>query len=262
MRNTLIVVCSALMALASPALAQPLERGQFAGSVTVGADFPVGGDVHGGANAPIADLGPLNPTLAGVSAELRIQARSFDDIYGEATQYGIEGAYGLGGDRELFVGVNRTQADEAQVQVGGAFVPALSATLPVFGRFDEFNSTSVEAGLRQYFGGDSALKPYVAGRIGAAFTDEIRATFTIPAAAIALNNVAFYDDSTTFTVGADIGVSYAVTERFSIGAEAGVRYTSGLEDNDTAIGGLGLARINDEGDRLSIPVLVRARIAF
>ena len=262
MRKAFFVVCSALIALASPALAQPLERGAFAGSINLGADFPVGGDVPGGAIAPIANLGPLNPALAGVSAELRIQSRSFDDIYGEANTFGLEGAYGLGSNRELFVAVGRTQADEARVQVGGAFVPALSATLPVFGQFGEFTSTSVEAGLRQYFGGEGALQPYVAGRVGAAFTDEIRATFTIPAASIAINNVAFYDDSTTFVIGADIGVSYAVTERFSIGAETGVRYTTGLEDNDTAIGGLGLARINDEGERLSIPVLVRARIAF
>ena len=262
MRIFVTAFCAAAAALVTPALAQPLERGAFAGSIAAGADFSVGGDVHGGAVAPIADLGPLNPALAGVSAELRIQARSFDEIYGEATQITLEGAYGLGSTREAFFAVGRTQADEGQVQVGGAFVPALSQTLPVLGRFDEFTATSVEAGVRQYFGGEGALQPYVAGRVGAAFTDEIRATFTIPAAAIALNNVAFYDETTAFLIGADVGVSYAVAEGVSIGAEVGLRYTTGLEDNDSAIGGLGLARINDEGDRLSVPVLVRARFAF
>lgn len=262
MRTPIITFCTALFALTAPAAAESLDRGAFAGSVSVGADFSVSGDVHGGAVAPIANLGPLNPALAGVSAELRIEARSFDDIYGEATRYALEGAYGLGSGREVFAAVSRTEADDGRVQVGGAFVPALSATLPVLGQFEGFSSTGVEFGLRQHFAEGSALQPYIAGRVGAAFTDEIRATFTIPAAAIALNNVAFYDESTAFMIGADVGVSYAVSERVTLGAETGLRYTSSLEDNDSAIGGLGLASINDEGDRLSVPVLIRARVVF
>jgi opacity protein-like surface antigen len=261
MRSIVLAAMTALAAAVAPAMAQPLEPGQFAGALSLGADFPVGGDVHGGATAPVADLGPLNPALAGVSAELRIQARSFDDIYGEAASYGLEGAYGLSGDREIFGSITRVEADESRVQVGGAFVPALSQTLPVFGTFGEYNATRIEAGVRQYFGADG-FRPYVAGRVGVAVTDEIRASFAIPDANILISNVAFYDESTVLALGADAGVSYALSDRFTVGAEVGVRYSAGLEDNDSAIAGLGLSRINDEGDRWSIPVTVRARLAF
>lgn len=244
-----------------PALAAPLESGAWRGSVTAGVERPVGGDVHGGAISPIANLGPLNPALAGVSAELRIQARSFDDIYEDATTYGVELARGIGGNREIFGAIRRIEADEGSVQVGGAFVPALATTLPVFGRFGEFKATALEAGVRQYFG-EGALQPYVAGRAGVARVDAINATFTIPAAAITIPNARFYDDSTAVTLGADVGVSYAVTDRFSIAAETGLRWQSKLSDDDSSIAGLGLARINDEGDRLSVPVTVRAMVAF
>jgi hypothetical protein len=261
MRHVLLAAFAALTTLTAPAFAQPLEPGQFAGSLSIGADFPVSGDVHAGATAPVADLGPLNPSLAGVSAELRIQSRDFDEIYGEATTYGLEGAYGLNGDREIFATVSRVEADQGRVQVGGAFVPALSQTLPVFGTFGEYNATRVEAGVRQYFGAEG-FRPYIAGRVGVAVTDEIRASFEIPAANILIANVPFYDDSTVLALGADVGFAYAVNDRFSIGAEVGLRYSAGLEDNDSAIGGLGLGGINNEGDRISVPVSVRARLAF
>jgi hypothetical protein len=252
---------AAFYALIGTAAAGPLEPGQWAGSISAGAELPVSGDVHGGATAPVADLGPLNPALAGVSAELRIQARDYDEIYGETTTFGVELARGLEGDREVFASLRYAQADEGTVQVGTAFVPALNASLPVFGTFGEFQATTIEGGARQYFGA-GAWRPYVAGRIGAAFVDEINATFRIPDASITIANAKFYDSSTVLSVGGDVGLSYAVTDRFSVAAEVGVRYTGELKDDDSSIGGLGLGSINDAGERVSFPIAVRGRLAF
>lgn len=48
----------------------------------------------------------------------------------------------------------------------------------------------------------------------------------------------------------------------SVQAETGVRYISSLSDDDSAIGGLGLASINGVGDRTYVPVTLRAKFAF
>jgi hypothetical protein len=268
MLRSFLIFSTALL-LTTPAVAGPLDKGKFAGSVSVGAEFPVDGDVHGGATAPVASLAALNPNLPAAPAELRIQSRSFEDIYGEAITYGIEGAYGLGGNREVFGAVRRTEADEGTVQVGTAFVPALSATLPVFGTFGDLKVTSIEGGVRQYFGA-SAFKPYVAGRAGVAFVDEIRASFSVPVPAgvgtepndINIRNAPFYGDTTTFTVGLDVGAAWDLNDRWSINAETGLRYTGELDGDDSALAGLGLSSINDDGARLSVPVTVTARYTF
>jgi opacity protein-like surface antigen len=257
-------------ALIGPAMAKPLDAGQFAGSITGGLEVPVDGDVHGGATAPVASLAALNPNLPAVAAELRIQARSFDDIYGEAASFGVEGAYGLGGGLELIGALRSITADEGQVQVGTAFVPALSASLPVIGRFGEFQSLSIEGGVRQHFDRGGGFMPYIGGRVGVTQVDAIRASFTVPVPAgvgaepndIALNNVRFYDDSTAFTLGLDVGASVELTPGFEISIETGLRYQSSLEDDDRDIGGLGLAAINDEGDRLSVPLTVKGTFRF
>ncbi len=253
----------------TPAFASPLKPGQFAGSVSVGTEIPIDGDVHGGATAPVSSLAALNPNLPATSAELRIESRSYDDIYGDATTYGIEGRYGLEGDREVFAEVRRTEADGGSVQVGTAFVPALGASLPVNGTFEDYKSTTIEAGVRQYFG-SGKVKPYVAARAGVAFVDEIRASFAVPVPPgvgsepndININNVAFYDDTTTYSLGVDVGASWEVSERLSVSAEAGIRYRGDLDGSDSAIGGLGLSSINDDSSSITVPVTVKLSYKF
>jgi hypothetical protein len=264
-----LVLATVLSLSPVAAFAQPLEAGQFAGGASIGLEIPVEGDVHGGATAPVASLAALNPNLPAVPAELRIGSRSFDDIYGEALAVEIEGAYGIGGQREVFGIVRYSKADEGTVQVGTAFVPALGASVPVSGTFSDYESTSLEAGVRQFFG-DSSFKPYVAGRLGVARVEEVRATFRVAVPAgvgaepndIVLTDVPFYGDSTTWTAGFDVGVSYAFNDRFSVSAETGVRYQGELDGDDGAIGPLGLGSINDDGSRFSAPVTIRSRLVF
>ena len=91
-----IAVASALALLAAAGAAQAQTApGQWTFGFEAGAEFPTDGEVHEGAIAPVPDLGPLNPALAGVDAELRIEPRSYDDIYGEAFNVGFEAAYGV-----------------------------------------------------------------------------------------------------------------------------------------------------------------------
>lgn len=229
-------------------------------SLFAGREADVKGDVHKGAVAPIADLGPLNPALAGVAAELRIESRGYDDIYSEANNVGLEMAWPTQSG-EIFGQLVSTRSSDGEVRVGGAFVPALDTTLPVFGRFGRYNALTLEGGYRYYFS-DGNARPYVAGRIGATRVGSIDATFRIPDANITLSDVPFYDSSWALGGGADLGVIWQLSEAASLGAEVGVRYHGKLEDDDSGIGGLGLGSINDAGARTSFPVSMRLEFRF
>ncbi|TDK28393.1 hypothetical protein E2F46_00410 [Luteimonas aestuarii] len=247
-----------IVACLSPAAAMAQDGPSF--SLFGGREADVKGDVHKGAIAPIADLGPLNPALAGVAAELRIESRGYDDIYSEANVFGVEMAWPTQGG-EIFGQLASTRSSEGEVQVGGAFVPALDATLPVFGRFGRYEALALEGGYRHYFS-DGNARPYLAGRLGATRVGSIDATFTIPAADITLSNVPFYESGWILGGGADFGVIWQLSEAASLGAEIGVRYHGKLKDDDSAIGGLGLASINDTGARTSFPVSMRLEFRF
>lgn len=238
------------------------SAGEWSFSLKGGPLFSVGGDVHDGAEAPIADLGALNPDLAGVAATLDIESRDFDDVYGTMWEFGGEIGYGLSDQGEAFAIASYTWGSGDRLQVGGAVVPALDTTLPVFGEFDKFKAWSAELGYRHHFNPGGNFRPYVAGRAGLQFVDSINATFTVPDAGITLADVPFYKSSTIFTGGLELGVRYLVGDGVMVGVETGIRYASGLSDNDDAIAGLGLAAINDKGARWSIPLMANVRVAF
>ncbi len=257
------MLLAAGLSLCTPAVfAAGPQQGTFSWSVFGGIDQPLSGDVHGGTTAAVPDLGPLNPALAGVSAELRIRSRSHDDIYDQATSFGTEFSYGLSDNAEVFGQLRYTNAKEDTVQVGGAFVPALNTTLPIRGTFSDYKALTLEAGYRYFFQELGPTRPFVAGRVGATRTDDIRATFVIPAAAITIANVPFTDKKWSASAGIDVGLLFPVSDNFSITAQTGVRYVSDLEGNDSAIGGLGLGSINDTGKRVSYPVSIGLRYDF
>lgn len=237
------------------------QAGQWTGRILGGADFAIGGNVHGAAVAPVPNLGALNPDLEGVAATLDIGARSQSNIYGEAWGLGVELGYGLSDRSELFGSLRYSSTGSGSTPVGVAVVPALSASLPVNGRFGSQDNWAVELGYRQYLT-DGPARFYLAGRAGAAFSNRVNATFTIPDAGIALNNVPFHRPSTLFTGGLDAGISYDIGNGIALIGETGIRYTSGPRGDDAALSGLGLASINNAGERWDIPVRIGLGFKF
>jgi hypothetical protein len=253
MRNILYTSLAAGALLASSgALAAP-EKGQISIRGMAGVDFPIAGDFHGGANAPVADLGALNPALAGVGGTLAIENRGNRDIFNGSFSAGGELGYGLSEMSEVFGSFRYLRSKPSTVQVGNAVVPALNASLATFGDFGRIQSYSGEIGYRQYFT-RGTIQPYAAARAGVTFTDSIDANFRVPDAGIALNNVPFYNNSVSATLGADIGVAIPLSKGVELNLETGIRWTSGLSGNDDALAGLGLAGINNAGARFDIPL--------
>lgn len=258
--NKVKLLAAAMIGILGAGAAQA-EAGKWSGRILGGADFAVGGNVHRGASAPIADLGGLNPDLAGVSSTLNIGKRSQSNVYGESWGIGMELGYGLTDRSELFGSLRYSSSGSGSTQVGTAAVPALNANLPINGQFGAQENWAVELGYRQYLT-DGKARPYLAGRAGLAFNNRINAEFDIPDANINLSNVPFYRPSTLFTGGVDVGVAIEVANGISLIGETGIRYTAGPRGDDSALSTLGLASINDTGDRWDIPVRVGIGFAF
>lgn len=248
--------------LASPALAQ-MTPGSWSVAVSGGGSFPVGGTMHGGANAPVSDLGALNPDLTGVPATLQIQERSQNNVYDTGWSIGGEIGYALSDSGEALLGVRYAKASGNRINVGSAAAGApVDASLPVFGDFGDYEALSIELGYRQYLGAMGGVTPFVSARAGATRISAISADFTVPDAGIALNNVAFSKASWVFSGGAALGVSVPLTDKISLEPEVGIHYADGAKGDDAALGGLGLGGINDKGQRWSVPVSLRLKFAL
>ena len=256
-----------LTAMPYAAFAKP-EPGKVYGALSGGTEFPIGGNVHDGAIAPVPNLGPLNPALTGVAADLRVEKRSQQDIYKNPYNLALELGYGVSTSGEVFGSVRRTISRTGKAQVGNAVItttaagaPAVGTALPIEGTFGRYKAVNLELGYRQYLG-EGTVQPYGAVRGGIGFVDKVNASFAIPAAAITINNAAFYKSSTVFSGGLDLGLSFDLSEKVALQAETGLRYSSKLRGDDSALTGLGLQNINNKGDRLSVPVTVKLRVGF
>lgn len=264
MIRSILLASAAVAAVATHAAAAPAE-GEFVFALKGGLDYVIDGDVHNAAVAPVADLGVLNPGLAGVAATLNIQARGWDDIFEDATVYGFEVGYGVTDRVTLNLAATWRDAESDRVQVGTADVPALAATLPVFGEWSDYKAWSLDAGFRYHWRDFGDFVPYAGVTAGLTFVDGMTATFTVPGApagGITIANARFFDDSTVFTAGLEVGLGYAVTDAIMLSVETGLRYVGDLDGDDTALGGLGLATINDAGERFSVPVTARVTVSF
>lgn len=248
--------------ISSPAMAQ-MTAGTWSVSISGGGSLAVGGTMHGGANAPVADLGALNPALAGIPATLQIQERSQNDVYDTGYELGGEIGYAVSDSGVALLAVRYLRASGNRINVGAAAAGApVNASLPVFGDFGDYKSLSVELGYRQYLGNGSGLTPFVSAQAGATRISAISANFTVPDANIALNNVPFSGSGWVFSGGAAVGLSLPLGDTVRLEPEVGLRYASGAGGIDTALGGLGLGSINDQGARWSVPVSLRLKIAL
>lgn len=258
----LILAAAGAVLAGSPAVAQTYSPWSF--GATIGQDVAVGGDVIGPANSASLNLNTLNANLTG-TGRLAMRGTSWDEAYDSGLTVSVEVRYASTDFSEFFGAVTYTQADAADNVVVGCLVttvPNCGTTLT--GSFSDFRQIGLEGGYRQWFGfsvlGDT-IKPYFAVRGGLVHTDEIR--FRVNAgAAGGLGDWNLYEEGWTAMIGADLGATYAISQNAEIGGEIGVRYTTSLSDDDSDFGALGLATINDESERLSVPVSVRLNAVF
>lgn len=240
-RSSLLAVAAMAALVPAGARAEGLE-GRWSLGLQAGTDLELSGNVHEGGSG----------TVLGLATQ--VQPRSFSDVYNPSFRGQLALGYGVGAQTELLLRGTYYKMSSETLQVGTVAGLALNAD------FAEYKEWGVEAGIRRYFA-TGRLKPYAALTAGLRSVSELPATFSVPAASVVLSDVPFYDKSTVGVFGADLGLSYDLTENAAIGLETGPRYQtkpSGLN----GLAGTGLEAINDSGSRWSMPILATITFRF
>lgn len=218
-----------------------------------------GGDVHQG---PAFDGSVLLGLPAG-SLPVDVDAKSFDDVYGNFTEFGLEANYAASENLSYAFGINWLSADEGNLRVG-----TVAGALPLNGRFSDYQDFQVYAGLRYNFRITERWNPYVGAQLGYKRVDAITASFSVPNTPFnapyqaALTNAKFYDASNVWSYGVLVGVEYKLNDTASVALETGYLAQGSLDDNDSVLGLLGLNALNDEGDLSYVPVRLSLNIRF
>lgn len=214
----------------------------------IGASYNVGGTVLQGSDA----------TVVGTN----VQDIDFDDAYDTGVRYELGASYAMSPNTKITAMGFIDEAESAGTinlgTVGGRVLR---------GGFSDYRSTGLELGLRKYFNPTSAplvksVRPYVEGRIGGSYQDAISLqNATIGGVAIGAGNAALSESGWVPTAAGLVGLETPLTRYSTVGIETGLRYTGETERTNN-LQGTALNGINDGGDRLSVPLMLRGRYRF
>ena len=233
-----ILTVALATSLAVPAMAQ---TPRFSVSFDIGPEIALSGDVHDRGNGTVLDL----PTT--------VQARSYDDIYGTMTNWGVTFGTRVATNLEFRIRYNRSTGNASEVRVGDV------ASLDLFAQFDDYTAQGLDFGLRQYYG--SSVQPYAGASVGFVMVDRINSTFSVPAASVVLTDVPMYDDSTVLTFAISGGVLVPIGSNFAVQGGVDFRWTDNLKPID-GLAGTGLENINDKTSRWAMPITFGVAVRF
>lgn len=217
------------------------------------------GDFHRG---PAFDGSVLLGLPAG-SLPVDVDAKRFDDVYSNFNEIAFEASYDAGENLTYMLGIGWLSSDEGNLRVG-----TVAGTLPLVGRFSEYEDFEIYARLRYNFRITERWNPYVGAHLGYKSVDEITASFSVPNTPFnapyqaALTNAKFYNATNVWSYGVFAGIEYKLNDTASIALETGYFTQGSLNNDDSVLGLLGLNTLNDEGKLSYMPVRLSLSFRF
>jgi hypothetical protein len=186
---------------------------------------------------------------------------TFDSVYGKMGLLKIGFGYRTSPRTEANFNFVWSNSTSEVIQIGTYGDQAAPAPLSV--KFGDYDYWGVEGGQRFFFS-RVRFTPFAGYTVGINRFSSLSADFSTPATGpqplIAVNNSEFFK--------ASWALSFSFTGGFLVGlgpvelmAESGVRYMGGLADVPP-LAETGLATINDDSSRWSIPFLIGVRLRF
>ena len=230
---------------------QCLSRWNLEGAI--GPSFAVGGTAVSGDK--------LNPRP-------RTAVRNLDnnDIFDTGYRAELGGSYAVNPNRKITANAFVEKANGGDVVDWGTLNGA-----SLQGGLSDYDTYGAEIGVRQYFAPRRGLilksvRPYVEGKLGAAYLDDITLNNVTTSAGAVVNNIAdlpFYEGGWVPTAAGMIGIETPIAKYTTIGLETGLRYTGTPKTDKSAIRpGTALSGANNGGARYSVPVMLRGRYRF
>jgi hypothetical protein len=276
------------------------QKGKWSFNPVMGTELDIGGTFVNSANEIFEQADTLygitlslHPLISDVT--LTAEEQEFDDVYDRPFVMGLGFNYGLSNHEEVFGNFTYTHADSEKfdavtfnqaAQWGNTLVSESGSDLDttdviVDGEFDDYSAWGLEGGYRYFYNAVSfknlpgTLHPFGSVAIGFKMVDDIDLDLTFNGAAIDsdLTGIKYYDDSLTATGGLIVGFRYDISPGIALGFETGIRYEGDLGEDDARISQATerssgaattttFAKVNDNGDRWSIPVRAGLNIRF
>lgn len=245
MRHPARIVCvtALLVMTATAAFAQSTGLEQGGGMAWGSLGFQ--GDLGGAVNR--SGIGVVN----GLRAE--IDTNTWAERYDAALIFRFGGAYNLTQTSQLFGAITWEQSESDTTTVG------LIGGQPLQATFSDYQGTGFDFGYRFVFPTELNVNPFVAASIGFQRLQNI--TISLSSPVYTNNEIPFYDDSWVAGWRVGTGVLMDFTNRLGGLLTIDLRY-SGVLSDQSGIGSVGFERINDVGNRWTLPIMAGVYVKF
>lgn len=221
----------------------PKAENRWTVNGSLGTEFTTDGDIFNGSRAAGPGFNNVN----------------MKDAYEMGLRAELGAARSLRGNRMVTGQMFYSKADGERVNLRGTGANTRS------GKFSDHESYGVELGLRQYVSmRNSAYKPYVEGRLGAAHVDDIQLEDYRLNTGVAGTGLTtdFIEGGWVPTGAALIGVERPISDKMMLGLETGLRYSGELDGDTLSAAAPGFVGSNDYQERWTVPVSLRGRYRF
>jgi hypothetical protein len=211
-----------------------------------GIDVGLNGNVNSGAIGRVQGLATA------------VLPQPYGDVYGTGINLRVGAGWVLNEESELR-GIFVFQSADANLVRLGDIGPS-----SLYAQYSDYQSFGLELGYRRYFPvsvGNTNIRFYGEGTIGAGFIDAIDIQLAAPTGNVVFDNTDFYDQSAAFTWSLNAGALFRMTQRMDLNAQFGLKKVSGLSEVDQLVG-TGLDEINNDSGRLTFPIVVGVRFRF
>jgi hypothetical protein len=185
-----------------------------------------------------------------------ITRNTYDDVYGTGLHLSFGGGYRLNPFTELRATFTFQSLDADFVTPMGDL-----GVSDLYAQYTDYQTFGLDVGLRRYANLTQTIRAYGEGTLGLGFVDKTDVTLVAPSANIMGQATDFYDQTTAFTVGGNVGLLFQTTDNIGFFGQLGLRWVSGLAEVDD-LEGTGLDNINDKSSRWTLPFVTGVRYRF
>ena len=131
----------------------------------------------------------------------------------------------------------------------------------LYGQSSDYQSSDDRCRASAVHGPERHVRAYGEATIGLAFVDETNVILVAPSVNLGGRAIDFYDNTTAFAFGMNMGVLLPIREQMGIFGQLGFCYVTGMSEVE-GLEGTGLETINDSSSRWSFPLVIGVRAQF
>jgi hypothetical protein len=243
-----------LVAIATAPVAFAGSDSPWSASFTIGSELIPHGQFQARHAGAVANLGTIDPKLAGKSGAVTIDSPRFDDIFNDAPSVTLELGYDLTPQFSTYGRLSYARLQGQTTRIGQIFVSGQPQPSELTGKFDDMNSWALDVGVRYFLSDSSPVRPYFAGYVGADRAGAARVHLRLDGTPVGADPAQLLPRETRFNAGVEFGLSYDFSERGAVRFSVGGDYRASRHEESDAYQPLGVSRVRVSDAHWTVPV--------